>query len=45
MGCKLTVEQVRAELTWRQMVVLSESENAIADTAAALATTRAVQSL
>ena len=45
MGCKLTAEQVRAELPWHRLVVLPEPESAIADTAAALATTRAIQSI
>ena len=45
MGCKLTAEQVRAELPWHQLVVLPEPESAIAETAAALATTRAIQSV
>ena len=44
-GCKLTAEQVRAELPWHQLVILPEPESAIAETAAALATTRAIQSL
>ena len=45
MGCKLTAEQVRVELPWHQLVVLPEPESAIAETAAALATTRAIQSV
>jgi ADP-ribosyl-[dinitrogen reductase] hydrolase len=45
MGCKLTAGQVRAELPWHQLVILPEPESVIADTAAALATTRAVQSV
>src|SRR6266566_1745101 len=45
MGCKLTAGQVRAELSWHQLVVLPEPGSAIAETAAALATTRAIQSL
>jgi ADP-ribosylglycohydrolase len=45
MGCKLTAEQVHAELPWHQLVVLPEPESAIAETAAALATTRAIQSV
>ena len=45
MGGKLTAEQVRAELPWHQLVVLPEPESAIAETAAALATTRAIQSV
>jgi len=44
MGCKLTAGQVRAELSWHQLVVLPEPGSAIAETAAALATTRAIQS-
>jgi ADP-ribosyl-[dinitrogen reductase] hydrolase len=43
MGGKVTAEQVRAELPWHQLVVLPEPESAIAETAAALATTRAIQ--
>jgi ADP-ribosylglycohydrolase/tetratricopeptide (TPR) repeat protein len=45
MGCKLTAEQVRAELSWHQLVVLPEPDTAIAEAAAALATTRAIQSV
>ena len=45
MGGKLTAEQVRAELPWHQLVVLPEPATAIAETAAALATTRTIQSL
>ena len=45
MGGKLTAEQVRAELPWHRLVVLSEPETAIAETAAALATSRAIQSV
>jgi ADP-ribosylglycohydrolase len=45
MGGKLTAEQVRAELPWHRLVVLPEPESAIAETAAALATTRAIQSV
>jgi ADP-ribosylglycohydrolase/tetratricopeptide (TPR) repeat protein len=45
MGGKLTAEQIRAELPWHQLVVLPEPESAIAETAAALATTRAIQSV
>ena len=45
MGGKLTAEQVRAELPWHQLVVLPEPESAIAETAAALATARTIQSL
>jgi ADP-ribosylglycohydrolase len=44
-GCKLTAEQVRAELPWHQLVVLPEPESSVAETAAALATTRAIQSV
>jgi ADP-ribosylglycohydrolase/tetratricopeptide (TPR) repeat protein len=44
MGCKLTAGQVRAELPWHRAVVLPEPESAITETAAALATVRAVQS-
>ena len=45
MGGKLTPEQVRAELPWHQLVVLPEPETAIAEIAAALVTSRAIQSL
>jgi ADP-ribosylglycohydrolase len=45
MGCKLTAEQVRAELPWHRLAVLPEPESAIAETAVALATTRAIQSV
>ena len=45
MGGKLTAEQVRAELPWHQLVVLPEPETAMAETAAALATTRTIQSV
>ena len=45
MGGKLTAGQVRAELPWHRLVVLPEPESAIAETAAALATTRAIQSV
>ena len=44
-GGKLTAGQVRAELPWHQLVVLPEPASAIAETAAALATTRAIQSV
>jgi ADP-ribosyl-[dinitrogen reductase] hydrolase len=44
-GCKLTAGQVRAELPWHRLVVLPEPETAITETAAALATSRAVQSI
>jgi ADP-ribosylglycohydrolase len=44
-GGRLTSEQVRAELPWHQLVVLPEPDGAIAETAAALATTRAIQSV
>jgi ADP-ribosylglycohydrolase/tetratricopeptide (TPR) repeat protein len=44
MGCRLTAEQVRAELPWHRLVKLPEPESVIAETAAALATARAVQS-
>jgi len=44
-GCRLTAEQVRAELPWHRRVVLPEPESGIAETAAALATTRAIQSV
>jgi ADP-ribosylglycohydrolase/tetratricopeptide (TPR) repeat protein len=45
MGGKLTAGQVRAELPWHRLVVLPESETAIAEIAAALATARAIQSV
>jgi len=45
MGGNLTAGQVRAELPWHQLVVPPEPESAIAQTAAALATTRAIQSV
>ena len=45
MGGELTAEQVRAELPWHHLVVLPEPGNAIAETAAALATSRAIQSV
>ena len=45
MGGRLTAEQVRAELPWHRLVVLPEPESAIAETATALATTRAIQSV
>jgi ADP-ribosylglycohydrolase len=44
MGCKLTAEQVRAELPWHRLVVLPEPDSVITEIAAALATARAVQS-
>ncbi len=44
LGGKLTAEQVRAELPWHGLVVLPGPESVIAETAAALATARAVQS-
>ena len=44
MGCKLTAGQVRAELPWHSLVVLPEPASAIAETAAALAIARAIQS-
>ena len=45
MGGKLTAGQVRTELPWHSLVVLPEPASAIAETAAALATTRAIQSV
>src|SRR5262249_28063521 len=45
MGCTLTAEQVRAELPWHRLVVLPEPEDALAHTAAALATARVVQGI
>jgi ADP-ribosyl-[dinitrogen reductase] hydrolase len=44
MGSKLTAGQVRAELPWYQLVILPEPDSAIPEIAAALATTRAIQS-
>jgi hypothetical protein len=43
-GCRLTAEQVHAELPWHSLVVLPEPESAIAGTAAALAIARTIQS-
>src|SRR5262249_38940013 len=45
LGCGLTPEQVRAALPWHRAVVLPESADSIAEMAAALATSRAVNSL
>jgi ADP-ribosylglycohydrolase len=45
MGGKRTAEHVRAELPWHRLVVLPEPETAIAETAAALATARTIQSV
>jgi len=45
MGGKLTAGQMRAELPWHRLVVLPEPESAIAETAAALAAARAIQSV
>ena len=45
MGCKLTAEQIRAELPWHRLVALPEPESVIAETGVALATTRAIQSV
>jgi ADP-ribosylglycohydrolase len=45
MGGKLTAEEVHAELPWHQLVVLPEPDSALAETAAALATIRAIQSV
>ena len=44
LGCCMSPEEVRTELPWHRLVVLPELESAITETAAALATTRAVQS-
>jgi ADP-ribosylglycohydrolase/tetratricopeptide (TPR) repeat protein len=44
-GCRLTAQQARAELPWHLLVVLPEPETAIAEAAAALATSRAIQSV
>jgi ADP-ribosylglycohydrolase len=43
-GGRLTAGQVHAELPWHRLVVLPEPDSAIAETAAALATARAIQS-
>ncbi len=43
MGGKLTAGQVRAELPWHRLVVLPEPDAVTAETAAALATIRAIQ--
>jgi ADP-ribosyl-[dinitrogen reductase] hydrolase len=45
MGGKLTAGQVRTELPWYRLVVLPEPETAIAETATALATIRAIESV
>jgi ADP-ribosylglycohydrolase len=45
MGGKLTAGQVRAELPWHRLVALPEPECAMAETATALATARAIQSV
>jgi len=44
LGCRLTAEQVQAEVPWHQLVIFPELESTITDTAVVLATTRAVQS-
>jgi ADP-ribosylglycohydrolase len=44
-GCGLTAGQARAELPWHQLVIPPEPEAEIAETAAALATSRAIQSI
>jgi ADP-ribosyl-[dinitrogen reductase] hydrolase len=44
MGCRLTADQVRAGMPWYRLVKLPEPETVIAETAAALATARVVQS-
>src|SRR5438270_2017409 len=36
LGCRLTAEQVRADLPWQRLIVLSELESAITEAAAAL---------
>lgn len=41
---RLTGEQVLAELSWYRLVIQLELESAITEAAAALATTRAIQS-
>lgn len=43
-GCRLTVDQVQAAFSWHTAVNLPEPENALAETATALATIRAVHS-
>ena len=45
MGGKLTAGQVRAQLPWHRLVVLPEPESAITETAAALASACAIQSV
>lgn len=45
MGCRLTADQVRAELPWHRLVKLPEPQSVIADTAAGPATARAVHSI
>ncbi len=45
MGGKLTAGQVRTELPWHRLVALPEPETAIAETATALATIRAIESV
>ena len=45
LGCGLTPEQVRAELPWYKAVVLPEPEGVLTETAATLATARAVNSM
>jgi ADP-ribosylglycohydrolase len=42
LGCRLTPDEVRAELPWHQAVLLSRIDAQIADVSASLATTRAV---
>jgi ADP-ribosylglycohydrolase len=44
LGCRLNVEQVRDKLHWYQVVIAPELDSTIKDAAAALATSRAVQS-
>jgi ADP-ribosyl-[dinitrogen reductase] hydrolase len=43
MGCRLTADQVRAELPWHRLVKLPEPESVLAESAVALATARAVR--
>jgi ADP-ribosylglycohydrolase len=44
-GCRLTADQVRAELPWHHLVKLPEPDSMIAESATALATARAIRSV
>jgi ADP-ribosylglycohydrolase/tetratricopeptide (TPR) repeat protein len=44
LGCRLSPQQVRAELPWHRIVLLAELDNHIPDVSASLATIRAVLS-